>query len=106
VVPVDTSGVAVDSVIRYSIQIKPILATYCFGKGGQLCHVTQSNQGSGDDFTFYSGLKAKVNNGSLASRVFNPVGGMPPDYSNGPRTLTDKDMATLKKWVSQGAPNN
>lgn len=102
-----------DSVtISYQNDIVPIMITYCDGKGypnnnnQQLCHVSNSNQGSNGDFTTYGGLKDKVDNGSIASRVFNPNGGMPPSYSQTPTSLTDSDLQKLQLWVAQGASNN
>lgn len=92
--------------VQYNRDIKPILVTYCDGKNGQSCHVSNSNIGANGDFTTYAGLKAKVDNGSIDSRVFQPGGGMPPVYSNSPQKLTATDLAVFKKWVQIGAPNN
>ena len=92
--------------ISYSLAIKPILTTYCLGQGSQTCHVTNSNQGANGDFTTYSGLDTKVNNGSIQSRVFNTNGGMPPSYSTGPTSLSPSDLQKFKDWVNQGAKNN
>ena len=102
-----------DSVaISYKNDIVPIMITYCDGKGypnntsQQLCHVSNTNQGSNGDFTNYQGLKDKVDNGSIASRVFNSNGGMPPTYSQTPTSLTDSDLQKLELWVTQGALDN
>lgn len=95
-----------NTVISYNVDIKPILTTYCYGIGGQTCHVTTSNQGANGDFTSYAGLKSKVTNGTIQSRVFNPGGGMPPSYSTGPKTLTATDLQKFKDWVAQGALDN
>jgi hypothetical protein len=92
--------------VTYTGDIKPILVTYCYGQGEQACHVTATNQGATGDFTTYQGLKDKVDNGTIESRVFAPNGGMPPPYSTGPTSLTAGDLAKFKKWVDQGAPNN
>ena len=102
--PVDTT--TIDTVVSFKTDIRPIMATYCYGVGNQSCHVAISNQGSPGDFTTYSGLKAKVSSGGIASRVFNPLGGMPPSYSNGPRQLAAADLKKLKDWVANGAPDN
>jgi hypothetical protein len=102
-----------DSVtISYHNDIIPILETYCYGKGypsdntHQLCHVSNTNQGSVGDFTTYQGLKDKVDNGTIQSRVFNPNGGMPPSYSQTPTHLTDSDLQKFELWVAQDAPDN
>lgn len=91
--------------VSYQTDIKPIIQTYCNGQGGQSCHVTPSNQGAPGDFSTYAGLKAKVDNGTIQSRVFN-LKDMPPTYSNGPTALTAEDLETFKTWVNNGAPEN
>ena len=95
-----------NTAVSYNTDIKPILTTYCYGIGAQTCHVTNSNQGANGDFTAYAGLKSKVINGTIQSRVFNPGGGMPPSYSTGPKTLTATDLQKFKDWVAQGALDN
>lgn len=92
--------------ISFSKNIQPIMETYCYGDNMQKCHVSNGNQGAPGDFTIYSGLKAKVDNNSIALRVFNTAGGMPPTYSNSPKTLSEKDLKEFKLWVDQGALNN
>lgn len=96
----------IDSTVSYSMDIKPIIITYCFGMGAQQCHVTNTNQGSNGDFTTYAGLKAKVDNGAIATRVFNPLGGMPPSYSTSPQIITPVELKKFKDWVALGAPDN
>ncbi|HYV93559.1 MAG TPA: hypothetical protein VE978_17425 [Chitinophagales bacterium] len=99
-------------IISYHNDIVPILTTYCYGKGypndnsQQLCHVSNTNQGSLGDFTIYQGLKDKVDNGSIQSRVFNSNGGMPPIFSDTPTELTDSALEKFELWVAQGAPDN
>lgn len=97
---------AADTSIKYQTHIVPILQTYCYGTGSQACHVTNTNQGANGDFTNYQGLKDKVNNGTIASRVFATNGGMPPSYSTGPQVLTASDMQKFQAWVNAGALNN
>ncbi len=92
-----------DSVtITFTKDIVPILQTYCYGTGGQKCHVSDTNLGASGDFTTCSGLISKVNDGSLEERVFDPAGGMPPSYSLSPQELTDTALQTLELWVAQG----
>lgn len=104
--PVDTDSLGNVIVISYMNDIKPIITTYCFGLGNQHCHITVTNQGANGDFTTYAGLKAKVNNGSIASRVINPAGGMPPSYSTGPMPVSSVDKMKIQSWINNGAPNN
>ncbi|MBA2423578.1 MAG: hypothetical protein H0V61_10205 [Chitinophagales bacterium] len=89
-------------VVTFSKDIVPIMETYCYGTGGQNCHVSQSNQGASGDFTTCIGLVDKVNNGSMETRVFDPEGDMPPSYSLSPTELTDSALQILKLWVNQG----
>jgi putative hemolysin len=91
--------------VSYQNDIKPIIQTYCYGQGGQTCHVTPSNQGAVGDFTTYAGLKAKADNGTIQIRVFN-LKDMPPAYSSGPTALTAEALETFKSWVNNGAPKN
>lgn len=101
----DTDSLGNIVVISYMNDIKPIMTTYCFGLGNQHCHVTNTNQGANGDFTTYAGLKAKVDNGSIASRVINPTGGMPPSYSTDPMPVIAADKMKIQSWMNNGAPN-
>jgi hypothetical protein len=102
---IDPTPVA-DSTVHYGLTIKPIITTYCTGTGSQRCHVSNSNQGSPGDFTTYKDLKAKVDLGRIKTRVFDDGGGMPPSYSEGPKSISAADLAKFKLWVKQGAPEN
>jgi hypothetical protein len=95
-----------NTVVSYQTDIHPLMVLYCYGQGNQACHVAASNQGANGDFTNYAGLKAKVDNGSIQSRVINANGGMPPSYSNGPQHLAAADRQKLMSWMSTGALNN
>lgn len=90
----------------YQTAIKPIMVTYCYGQGTQTCHVSPSSEGANGDFSTYAGLKAKVDNGTIQSRVINSGGGMPPSYSTGPTALSVDDLEKLKTWVNNGALDN
>ena len=92
--------------VSFANDIRPILINYCYGIGNQHCHVTNSNQGSNGDYTSYSGLKAKVDNGTLQIRAINAGGGMPPSYSTGPLPLAAIDKNKLQRWINQGARDN
>lgn len=90
----------------YQTAIKPILVTYCYGQGAQTCHVTPSSEGAAGDFSTFAGIKAKVDNGTVQSRVLNSGGGMPPAYSTGPTALSADDLEKFKTWVNNGALDN
>lgn len=81
--------------ITYTKNIQPIIANNCAIPG---CHVP-GGSGSGD-FTSYSGVKAKVDNGTFHQRVIVEKT-MPPA---GP--LGNNQLQILEKWINAGAPNN
>ncbi len=81
--------------VSYSADISPIIQMSCSTIG---CH-TQGGFGNGI-FEDYAGVNAKVNNGSLRQRVLIDRD-MPPGGS-----LSDKELAILKAWIDNGAPNN
>ena len=90
-------------IVSFTNDIVPILQTYCYGTGNQLCHVSNSNQFAVGDFTICSELRDRALSGVLASRIFSPNGGMPPSYSNSPTTLSDSAKQILELWIEQGA---
>lgn len=81
--------------VSFSTDIFPIIQMSCATTG---CH-TQGGFANGF-FEDYAGINAKVNNGSLKQRVL-VEGDMPPGGS-----LSDKDLAIIKAWLDNGAPNN
>ena len=81
--------------VSYSTDIFPIIQMSCATTG---CH-TQGGFANGI-FEGYAGVNAKVNNGSLRQRVLVERD-MPPGGS-----LSDKDLAIIKAWLDNGAPNN
>jgi hypothetical protein len=78
----------------YSAGIRPIISANCLSSG---CHNSGSANG---DFTGYAGLKAKVNNGSLDSRVIRQKN-MPPTGA-----LSNSDLVKIKCWINSGAGDN
>jgi hypothetical protein len=81
------------TVYSYSVDVAPLLNVSCNTTG---CH--KSGFASGD-FTTHAGVFAKVNNGSLKTRVEN--GSMPQD---GILTLAEKQVIVC--WVEAGGLNN
>lgn len=78
----------------YSADIKPIIDGNCLSSG---CHNSNSTNG---DFTTYAGLKTKVDNGSIDSRVLQQKN-MPPSGA-----LPLDQLKKIKCWLNSGAPNN
>ncbi len=89
-------GFKCDSLVRLNPVIDSIIVKNCSTTPG--CHIP-GGTGNGD-FTTYSGLKAKVDNGSLLNRVVilknMPVS--PP--------LSDADINRIHCWIIQGGLNN
>jgi len=83
--------------IKYSKHIKPIIISNCSSNSG--CHVSGFNKG---DFTSYSGLKTKINDGSFKLRVFDsPNNPMPASGM-----LLQSKLDSIKCWLEKGSPNN
>lgn len=83
------------SAVTFSNQVAPIINSSCATTG---CHVS-GGSGPGN-FTVFSELIAKVNNGSFENRVLIQKT-MPP---NSP--LPDCDLQILQAWIDNGAPND
>ncbi len=84
--------------VTFSASVKPILQTYCIG-----CHSGSSP--SGDiDYSTHAGVKKDADNGKLVGSVEWASGfvAMPDNGSK----LSNCQIATIKKWVAAGAPNN
>jgi hypothetical protein len=85
------------SQLKYNGIIKPIIETKCASDGA--CHGTPQNaQDAGGEYATYSQVKAKIDAGSFANRVF-VLQDMPQGSS-----LDACEMKKLKDWVDAGAP--
>jgi uncharacterized membrane protein len=84
--------------VKYSTSVKSIISNKCQG-----CH-SASSPGGGYDLSTYTGMKAVVNNGRLWGSINFTAGfsGMPKGGSK----LSSCELATIKKWIDAGAPNN
>ncbi|MBA3648971.1 MAG: hypothetical protein H0W62_10550 [Chitinophagales bacterium] len=103
-VPGDTCLLAGDTV-SYKNDIVPILETYCNNPDYGSCHQSIDNNGSGFDYTIYSGIKIEVDNNQLRSRVIEQKN-MPPSNSAGPQSLTACDLKKIDAWINLGGPEN
>lgn len=79
---------------KYAADIVPIVNVTCTKS---TCHFAGSSKG---DFTTYTGLKAKADNGSLKKRIVTEQD-MPKSG-----TLTKDQRAKFKCWIESGAPQN
>lgn len=84
--------------VTYSGAIRNIVSNKCQG-----CHSGPAASG-GYDFTNYSVLKARANDGKLWGAV-NHLPGFSPMPKNGNK-LSTCELAQIKKWIDAGAPNN
>ncbi|MFL5774218.1 MAG: c-type cytochrome domain-containing protein [Flavisolibacter sp.] len=84
--------------ITYSGAIRTIISGKCQG-----CHSSTAAAG-GYDYTTYSGVKARVDDGKLWGAV-NHISGYSPMPKNG-NMLSDCELKQIKKWIDAGAPNN
>jgi uncharacterized membrane protein len=84
--------------VKFSTSVKSIISNKCQG-----CH-SASSPGGGYDLSTYTGMKAVVNNGRLWGSINFTAGfsGMP----KGGTKLSSCELATIKKWIDAGAPNN
>ncbi len=92
-----TSGCS--ATISYSATIAPIMSTSCNTPTG--CHESGSVNG---DFTIYSGLSAKVSNGTLNTRVV-----VVKDMTTFPYvvpSLSPAQIGQIDCWIQQGGLNN
>lgn len=81
---------------RYQRDIKPLIGAKCAISG---CHQAHFPFG---DFTMYSDLKTKVDNGRVKRLVFDNVL-MPPSSAT---QLTAKELEVFKCWMDDGAKDN
>lgn len=81
--------------VTYSKTIEPIIAAQCATIG---CHVTGGS--APGVFDGYTGVKTRVDNGSMLNRVVN-IQDMPPV-----NRLTSCEIKQVSLWIAAGAPNN
>lgn len=87
------------STISYSATIAPIISTNCSSSSS--CHGSGSVNG---DYTTYSGLSAKVTNGTLNTRVV-----VVKDMTTFPYvvpSLSSTEIGQIDCWIQQGGLNN
>jgi len=93
-IPITSQSFCDSLQVKYSVHIQPVIQSQCAISG---CHTSGASMG---DFTTYSGVKAKVDNGSFENRVLT-LSNMPPV---GP--LPDSTKKKIDCWLKAGAPNN
>ena len=83
-----------DAPASFTTDVAPILNSSCNTTG---CHNSGNENG---DFTTYSGIKVKANDGSLMNTVITNK--TMPLAS----TLTEEQLNKFKCWLDSNAPNN
>lgn len=83
--------------ITYTTFIGSMLVKNCTFSN---CHNSGSVFG---DYTIYSGIKAKVDNGSFESRVLK-IKDMPYVGTPGPTSLDNCTLQKIQTWINHGAP--
>jgi len=87
-------------------EVKNIIELTCAYAG---CHVG-GGTGAPGNYTSYGGISSALSSGTFKNRTFdirdNPSLGMPPNYADGPRDLTEEQLNTLTCWMEAGFPEN
>lgn len=86
--------------VTYSATIQPVLQSKCAVSG---CHNSAGYSG-GVNLSTYAGAKIIADNGMLL-HVIRHESGVPPMPQGGAK-LDDCTITQIRKWVSDGAPNN
>jgi len=81
----------------YATNIKPFIDSKCV-----TCHSTIPSYMNGGDFSSFPLFKEKIDDGSVADRVFHKKDMAPTGYPQ----LTEAEKAMLRCWIEQGATNN
>jgi len=87
-------------------EVKAIIDLTCSYSG---CH-SGGGTGAPGNYTSYQTVAGALNSGKFQNRTFdikdNPSLGMPPDYADGPKDLTELELNVLMCWVEAGYPEN
>ena len=89
----DTAGT-----VSYAQKVVPILQSSCYG-----CHAGSSPSGN-QQMGSYAADKAMAQNGKLMGTINHAAGFSP--MPKGAAKLSSCKIATIKKWIDAGMPNN
>ena len=95
-------GVGCDiSVTTFSLQVKPILQSYCIS-----CHSNSAAIGSGGGIKLqdYADVASYANNGKLIGTLNHSSGYIAMPKGGG--KLTDCNILIIQTWISRGTLNN
>ncbi|MFC4230786.1 hypothetical protein ACFOW1_02715 [Parasediminibacterium paludis] len=85
--------------VRYSVEIVGILSANCYS-----CHAAPASFGGGNILSTYNNLKPYANS-NLLYHVVNQTPGYDP-MPKGAAKLVSCDIAKIRTWIRNGAPNN
>lgn len=95
-----TTGTSCDTTaVKYSTDIVNILQSNCYS-----CHSGAASLGGGNKLDTYTNLKLYTNNGLIVGVVTHSPGYLP--MPQGGPMLSDCNIAKIRTWVRNGAPNN
>ena len=85
--------------VSYATDIAPIIEQNCYNG----CH-NGDNPSSGFNLDTYNSIKAKVDEGRLYGAAAQLMGFVPMPLGGDP--IPDCDIAKIKGWIDEGAPDN
>lgn len=97
--PTVTSVTCDTTNVRYSAEVVAILSANCYS-----CHAAPASSGGGIVLNNYASLKNWANNNTLY-HVINQTPGYNPMPKGGSK-LASCDIAKIRTWIRNGAPNN
>jgi mono/diheme cytochrome c family protein len=97
--PPDSLGNCDTTAVTYSVQVSAVLNAYCLS-----CHSGTAVSGGGIKLDTYNSVLVQVNNGKLMKAIQHEAGAsaMP----KGSAKLSECNIAIVRTWVRNGAPNN
>lgn len=99
VYPPNTGTTCDTTAIKYSTDIVNILQANCY-----TCHGGTGSLGGGNKLDNYTSLLSHTTNGDLLG-VITHTPGYPPMPDGGAK-LSDCNIAKIRTWIRNGAPNN
>lgn len=99
VLKLQTGGGTCDTVnMSYSANVLPILVSNCYR-----CHANGIING-GVSLDGYNNVVIQVQNGHLIAAITHAAGFVPMPFDGG--MLSDCNIASIKAWINEGAPDN
>ncbi|MDI9364751.1 MAG: hypothetical protein QM541_07360 [Flavobacterium sp.] len=85
--------------VRYSVEVVAILSANCYK-----CHAAPASAGGGIVLNNYNNLKTWATSGTLYNDINQSPGSNP--MPKGGAKLASCDIAKIRTWIRNGAPNN